>query len=120
MSASLVPATMRLCESCPTLLADGAVLQPEAAQQAVGDAAAALAVPLDDGDEGEAVAVEEGRPVVGRLDAHLSMRQHDAGQRDPDGVDDRPAWSEGPASARGVPATDGRCGRPSRDSGSGC
>ncbi|MNJ78752.1 hypothetical protein D3C77_765830 [compost metagenome] len=41
---------------------------------------------LDDGDEAEIVAFEDGFPVIGRGDVDLAMRQDDAGHFDADGI----------------------------------
>ena len=65
---------------------DGAALEAEAVEQADGDIARRLAVPLDDGDEAEIVAFEMGLPVVGRLEPHDDMLEHDAGQLGANGV----------------------------------
>ena len=43
----------------------------------MGNAALGLAVALDDGDEAEIVAFENARPVIGRGDLDLAMRQDD-------------------------------------------
>ena len=57
----------------------------------MGDIAVGLAVALDDGDEAEAMAVEQRLPVIRRLDRDPVMEEHDAGQLGADRVgDDRP------------------------------
>ncbi len=102
MSASLVPATMMLWLSWPTLLADRAALEAEILEQAMGEPSPfGLAVALDDGDEAEAVACRAGvsQSFSGRLDGDLVVEQDDAGQRGADGVGRKRAASAGPASS---------------------
>ena len=43
-------------------------------------------MPLDHGHKAQAVALQNGRPVICRLDGHLAMRQYNAGHFNTNGI----------------------------------
>ncbi len=79
MSPSLVPATIRLWESCPTLLATAPLFRAKSLSRPCAMPAPSCAtVALDHRDEGEIVLGEQRVPILLGLNLHLVMEEHDA------------------------------------------